>query len=365
MSDEQTPEQTHVELLKKLQEIRKRPLIAYLTTTRDGVRGGNMNQDAIPVIYEHLRALELDPANKQPLDLLLHTYGGDSTAPWRLMSLLREYASEITLLVPHYAYSAGTLAALGADEVRMHPMGTLGPTDTQFRGFYNPTDEGTPLPIEVEDVRSYIDWVREDVGIRHEDELIKALEYLAGEDRVHPLALGGVKRSLLQSRLMGERLISTRVSGEEMSEHQITDLIESLTARLFYHGHPINRREARKDLKLSWVKDAEPDEADAMWALYQSYVREMKLTEEWHPQRAALEQHGKVPDVPDWKKRDDEPPPTRVEVELDPIPTVRVDSVARSDVQQERWHVTLRRWPDGRLDASYFVRSYRWVTSEP
>lgn len=186
---------SRISQIERLQEVRGgRRLITYITSTRPN-GSGMMANDAIRVLYEHVRALGVSKDNGDKLDLFLHTDGGESTVPWRLMSLLHEYAEEVSLLVPHHAYSAGTLTALGADEVVMHPMGILGPTDTSLYGPYNPrTKEGRPLPIEVEDVGSYIEWVKNDVGIRHEDELVQALEFLAKE--VHPLALGNVKRSV-------------------------------------------------------------------------------------------------------------------------------------------------------------------------
>src|SRR4051794_29584602 len=115
------------ELIERLESVRGRPVVTYITSTRPGQIKGQMSSDAIPVIYEHLRALKL-PAEDAKVDLLLHTNGGEATVPWRLMSLLREFApGGVDLLVPHYAFSAGTLAALGADRVIMHQMGVLGP----------------------------------------------------------------------------------------------------------------------------------------------------------------------------------------------------------------------------------------------
>src|SRR4029077_1047132 len=101
--------------------------------------------------------------------------------------LLREFCDQLCVLVPHRAFSAATLACLGADKVIMHPMGMLGPTDPTVTNEFNPQNPMNPnqlLGISVEDVASYIALVREDVGIRHEDELVQAFNILA--DKVHP-----------------------------------------------------------------------------------------------------------------------------------------------------------------------------------
>jgi len=64
----------------------------------------------------------------------------------------------------------------------MHPMGMLGPIDPTVTTPFNPTNPENPserLGISVEDVASYIALVRDDVGIRHEDELVQAFTILA------------------------------------------------------------------------------------------------------------------------------------------------------------------------------------------
>jgi ClpP class serine protease len=184
-----------VELIRALQDARDgRIVIAYVTATRPDF-SAPMGMDAIPRIYRHLRELNLPPRDSAHIDLVLHSDGGDGTMPWRMMTLLREFAATVCLLVPHRAFSAATLAALGANKVIMHPMGMLGPIDPTVNGPFNPSepaDPGQRLGISVEDVAAYISLVKEDVGITHEDELVQAFNLLA--DKVHPLALGNVKR---------------------------------------------------------------------------------------------------------------------------------------------------------------------------
>lgn len=47
------------------------------------------------------------------------------------------------------------------------------------------------------------------VGVRHEDELIKAVEILA--QKVHPLALGNVERFISQSRMIARKILLTHM----------------------------------------------------------------------------------------------------------------------------------------------------------
>lgn len=143
----------------------------------------------------------------------------------------------------------------------------------------NPINERQPgqlLGISVEDVASYMALVKDDVGIRHEDELVQA--FLALAEKVHPLALGNVKRSTSQSRMMGEKLLKTR-KAQDLDEHDISEIIGKLSSQLFYHGHPISRREAREDLGLTFVKDPPGEVESAMWQLFELYEEDLRLNE--------------------------------------------------------------------------------------
>ena len=79
-----------------------------------------MAPDVIPVIYRHLLAMNTDP-KKDTIDLL-HSFEWRrlGIVPWRLVTNVREFCKSFNVLVPHLAYSAATLTALGADQVIMH-----------------------------------------------------------------------------------------------------------------------------------------------------------------------------------------------------------------------------------------------------
>ncbi len=256
-------------------------VITYVTSTRPGAES-QMGMDAIRPLYEHLRTLPAEPRPK--IDLFIHSNGGDGIVPWRLVTLIRQFTDDFTVLVPNRAFSAATLTALGANTVLMHPMGMLGPTDPTVANAFNPPDPGNPgqpLGISVEDVASYVALVKDDVGIRHEDELVQAFRALT--DKVHPLALGNVKRSTLQSRMMGEKLLRRRNSPDELADHAIEDIVRKLASELYFHGHPINSMEAREDVGLTFVHDADKVTADTMWNLFEFYERDMQLSDEFNP----------------------------------------------------------------------------------
>ena len=78
-----------------------------------------------------LRAIRLTPP-EQPIDLILHTPGGLVLAAEQIAHSLIERKGKVTVFVPHYAMSGGTLLALTADEIVMDPNAVLGPVDPQI-----------------------------------------------------------------------------------------------------------------------------------------------------------------------------------------------------------------------------------------
>ncbi|HEX5165288.1 MAG TPA: hypothetical protein VFV93_07830 [Thermomicrobiales bacterium] len=70
-----------------------------------------------------------------PIDLILHTPGGLLLAAEQISMALRGHAAKVTVLVPHYAMSGGTLIALAADEIVMGMHAVLGPVDPQLGQF--------------------------------------------------------------------------------------------------------------------------------------------------------------------------------------------------------------------------------------
>ena len=78
-----------------------------------------------------LRAIKLTD-DSVPLDLILHTPGGLVLASEQIAHALCRHPARVTIFVPHYAMSGGTLLALSADEIVMDDNAVLGPVDPQL-----------------------------------------------------------------------------------------------------------------------------------------------------------------------------------------------------------------------------------------
>lgn len=78
-----------------------------------------------------LRAIRLTPVDR-PIDMILHTPGGLVLAAEQIAMALAEHPGKVTVFVPHYAMSGGTLIALAADRIVMDANAVLGPVDPQI-----------------------------------------------------------------------------------------------------------------------------------------------------------------------------------------------------------------------------------------
>jgi ClpP class serine protease len=78
-----------------------------------------------------LRAIRLTP-DSVPIDLIVHSPGGLVLAAEQIARALHRHPAKVTVIVPHYAMSGGTMLALAADEIQMDENAVLGPVDPQI-----------------------------------------------------------------------------------------------------------------------------------------------------------------------------------------------------------------------------------------
>ena len=76
---------------------------------------------------------ETPPA--RAIDLVLHTPGGLVLAAMQIARAIEAHPGKVTVFVPVYAMSGGTLIALAADEIVLGEFSVLGPIDPQIAGF--------------------------------------------------------------------------------------------------------------------------------------------------------------------------------------------------------------------------------------
>src|ERR1700723_3864750 len=185
---------------------------------------------------EVLRAIQMTDADV-PLDLVLHTPGGLVLAALQIAKAVREHKAKVTVLVPHYAMSGGTLISLAADEIIMCRHSVLGPIDPQL----GDSPAASLLKVLEQKPMAEIDdqtLIRADVGRK----AIAQVKQAAGE--------------LLRRTLAADRAEA---------------LAEKLATGTWTHDYPIWARTA-KELGLP-VRTDMPNEVLELMSLYPQPVR--------------------------------------------------------------------------------------------
>ena len=182
-----------------------------------------------------LKAIRMTPGD-MPIDLVLHTPGGLVLASDQIAHALKRHPGKVTVIVPHYAMSGGTLVALAADEILMDPDSVLGPVDPQLGS----------LPR----------------GSWPAASILKALEQDNPNRDDETLILGDVARKAIdQVRATVRELLDGRMPDDEAD-----NLAAQLSEGRWTHDYPIRLEEA-KTLGLP-VSDAVPEPIYELMNLY-------------------------------------------------------------------------------------------------
>ena len=269
--------QIGAKLIRDLEKERGSKVIVYFTGDRPPF-GSRIAEDAVRYLYEHLVNSDFDEERKV-IDLFLYSRGGDVSVPWRIASMIREFCEDFNVLVPYKAQSAATLLSLGADNVIMGKKAELGPIDPTL---VKATIGEGALPqqdiISVEDVNSFLSFVKERANINDQSALAEVVGTLVNQ--ISPLTLGNVNRQNSHIRLVARKLLTSRK--EKMDEEKINSIIETLTEKIYSHGHGIGRKEA-KDIGLPIIIPDDKTE-NLIWQLYLKYENFLKLTDPIYPE---------------------------------------------------------------------------------
>jgi hypothetical protein len=117
---------------------------------------GDVRWEDVGIIYDELRRGGFSRENKMDkLYVLLHTFGGDPDAGYRIAQVMRDFAKNIIFLVPEYACSAGTLICMCGDKIELGDYAFLSPIDITIER------KGPLEPIELMSIDYYIKFVKQ------------------------------------------------------------------------------------------------------------------------------------------------------------------------------------------------------------
>lgn len=193
--------------------------------------------------------------NKDALDLIIHTPGGDYEASKRIISYLQSIYKHIRVFIPHMAMSGGTLIACASDEIYMGPYSSLGPTDPQIllNGSYAPINA-----IIAEFNQAFNEVANDPSKALLWNERLKLIPFgqLQAIQKMKVNAFIYLKELLTKRNCVGK--------GEDI----INEIVRYLNGDHTSHGKGISLKEAQ-DLKLN-VKDlsAEKELEDIILSVY-------------------------------------------------------------------------------------------------
>lgn len=157
------------------------------------------------------------------LDLILHTPGGSVAATESLVDYLKNiFGTDIRVIIPQIAMSAGTMIALASKEIIMGKQSNIGPIDPQFGGVsaQGVLDEFNRAVKEVtENPESAALW-----------QVIIA--------KYHPTFLGDCQNAIEWSKEMVTNwLQSNMFSDQENPEEQAKNVVDKLSDHKLTHTH--------------------------------------------------------------------------------------------------------------------------------
>ncbi|HEV3168400.1 MAG TPA: ATP-dependent Clp protease proteolytic subunit [Isosphaeraceae bacterium] len=199
-----------------------------------------------------LRAIYMTDA-EVPLDLILHTPGGLVLAAFQIARAINRHKGKVTVFVPHYAMSGGTLISLAASEIVMCEHAVLGPVDPQLGQF----PAASLLKV------------------------IKAKPIAEIDDQTLIMADQGEK-AIAQLRQAVEGLLAPKLGAERAGE-----LSRILTEGTWTHDYPITF-DVAQGLGLP-VSSAMPDEVMQLMGLFPQPTRR-QASVEYLPQPRRVEQ---------------------------------------------------------------------------
>jgi len=264
-------------LISQIRTARKNNQFVAMVLT-DGVQ---LRPEMVLPLFEVLQNI----GKTDHLDLFLYTTGGATEVPWRIVSLIREFCSDFTAIIPFIALSAGTHIALGANQILMSEISTLGPVDPTTRHALLPKDDNKqPIPVSVEDLKNCIKFIVQQLKDQGEE-----LKYTPADmtnivselfKHIEPLAIGAVERAYGLSRLVTRKVLETHLDPIKDKE-KIDEVVKKIGGEYFSHSFPITRRDVEQELKLK-VEKPDADLFRKIWSLYEYYRAVFAVQQELH-----------------------------------------------------------------------------------
>jgi Serine dehydrogenase proteinase len=260
-----------IETLKHFESLRHHPVLLYMAEDRAPYRKVIDDGDIL-VIYDMLHRL----GALEQLDLIINTSGGSVTAVRKLLHLLHEVVSHLTILVPYKAHSAGTLLCLGAHDVVLTSMAELSPIDPHIEGM----QRGKHTMFSSEDIATFRTMARDWFGVQGEDDAITLLRLFC--DQMFPPSLAHFFRAEHLVRQIAQEAVCFQLPDASVDTHQ--SIVEQLLTGYHDHLYPLTRIDlTRLGLHITAPSVEEERLLWSIWAHSRRYLDRFQQSSEGTP----------------------------------------------------------------------------------
>jgi len=194
-----------------------------------------------------------DPDKKDRLIIVLTTKGGSAIAVERYVNIIRHHYAIVDFIVPDYAYSAGTIFCMSADNIYMDYFSVLGPIDLQVQ---NKEGKWVAALGYLDKVNETIEKSRNDTITHAEFLMIKDLDLaeLRGYEQAKELTIDLLKKWLVKYKFKNwsKHATNTELLGSEVTlkekQQRAEEIAEQLSDNTVWktHGRPINIERLRE-----------------------------------------------------------------------------------------------------------------------
>lgn len=199
-----------------------------------------------------LRAIRLT-SDDMPIDLILHTPGGLVLAAEQIAYALQRHPAKVTVFIPHYAMSGGTLIALAADEIIMDENAVLGPVDPQL-GKYPAVSILSAIekkdPNEIDDETLIMGDIARKAVRQVEDTITAILCGKYGEEDA-----GRIAKSLTEGRWTHDYPITCEILKELGIKHVCTELPKEVYLLMDLYPQNPQRRPSVQFIPMPYYDD--------------------------------------------------------------------------------------------------------------
>lgn len=234
-------------LIKQIEQITATTLICYVSPNSE------IHRDDVIGMVDLLH--NVMPGT--PIDLLLHSPGGNIDAAEKLITLIRKRAgtAPVRVVIPDYAKSAATLIALGADTIVMSDSSELGVIDPQI-DMPNPNGHLQSLSAQ-----SYLDAFHLHAKSLKENPNDPVARLMLS--KMEPATVRKLERVTKRSRSIAEALLATAMVKDEAEAIRIANELSD-TKKWHSHGQMISHEAAGKiGLTVNYLAPH-----DDLWQLY-------------------------------------------------------------------------------------------------